>query len=214
MAARKPKSRRLDYRDLLHALYWNDQYRRDYSEFSSIGIFDPDLLKRSKRNKISERVKSVGLEFPISPDSIPKILKNLSNEGYTKADYLPAVQVKLVLDRRSRKHTCFRERRYLCVEIDITAKKEDITTQAWALVQDCKRNVAFKREVLQKKYSAEQWEVYAQVKNGKTRAELAREKSGQSGHPTYNPTLEREDKRVRALYNKAEMMVKNSYPLK
>src|SRR5262249_28012394 len=207
------KRRRVDYRQLMQGLYWNKAYRKDYLFYSRTSIWDEDLAARDRRYKILERMKASGLEIPIDPDEIPSVLERLKTNGYSKCDFLPAVQVKSLQRKEDGKFGFLRDQRFLCVEIDIRADRKSIDANLWNLVVDCRHHVKYRHEILQKQFCPEQWEVYAAVKQrGERLLDLARRKSGEKGNPSYNPFLRSEDKRLRELFKKAQRAVTSVYP--
>jgi len=214
---------RYDDRDFFQALRWNKAYRRAYSLYEKTSIWDDWQNKKNKilnqKYKLLKKMQAVGLEHPIDPDKILDVLKGLQNskprhrgDRARVTDFSPAVRLRLVPDNTGNKWSVLREKRYLCVEIDIRADRDSIQSEAWAFVTECRKHVKYKHEALPKPYSPELWDVYAAVQKGEKLAEIARRNTGETGNAAYNVKLKLEDRRLRDLYKKAKNIVQTVYP--
>ena len=101
-----------------------------------------------------------------------------------------------------------RERRFLTVEIDLSKKIEDIKTKIQQLVKSYRKYLKLD-QAHDKGTVLDPWDIYDKKRAGMNLLKIAKQISGETGNPSYDPELKVVYDQVYNAYSKAMTLVKN-----
>lgn len=211
--------RELPTYDRIQALVRDKQYLKDRSKCESI----KEYTERSKAEKVL--CKKYHLVLVLTDAFAKKYSRGQLGDTMMFTDVDPVVSIipagkyesstktVKVKGKKIKVHTTdprtyiLRKGRFLTLEIDLKAKDKDIERLVRKRISTYK-SIVEKGKSHDKKGEYDPWEVWdMHKKQGLALAEIARQKSGRKGNPTYDDILRKYDSKVRRAYDKACQMI-------
>lgn len=221
--------KRISTYDHIQALVRNKQYLNDLGKISDEQVIKENGRKRllTRYEKEENLLEKYKMHFIITPE-FARERTRVQIEGQIIFFDDPVVSVQpqgdenALIEVRGKGIAAgtmtvdepgyvLRERRFLTIEIDLYKKFKDIDVKIKQLVKSYRKYVKLDAAHDKTTYY-DPWEIYDKHREGMNLLKIAKQKTGSTKNPAYDPILKADYNKVRSAYNYANNMIKKINP--